>query len=169
MILLNKILESVLSKNKYELYCDMDGVLVNFEKGYEDLTSKNIKDQHIKGDEDFWEPIKNAGSKFWSNLEWMPDGKQLWNYIKKYNPELLTAPSREESSRIGKQEWVDKHIPGTSIIFKKAQNKKDLANPNTILIDDRKDNIDKWIEAGGIGIHHTSTSSTLKKLKKLKL
>ncbi len=169
MIMLNKILESILSQNKYKLYCDMDGVLVDFEKGYEDLTKQNIRGQYIKGDNDFWKPIKDAGYKFWSNLEWMSDGKQLWDYIKQYNPKLLTAPSREESSRIGKQKWVNKHIPGTPIIFKKAEEKKDLATPTSVLIDDREDNIQKWIDAGGIGIHHTSTLSTIKELQKLKL
>ena len=44
-----------------------------------------------------------------------------------------------------------------------------MASPNAILIDDRKDNIEQWIEAGGIGIHHTSTNSTIKKLQKLGL
>jgi len=40
-----------------------------------------------------------------------------------------------------------------------------FASPNSILIDDRKDNIDGWIENGGEGIVHTSAAETIKTLK----
>lgn len=158
------------SKQQYKLYCDMDGVLVDFERGYNDLTGKQTPGVDSTYDkDDFWGAITKAGVKFWANLNWMPDGQQLWSYIKQYNPQLLTAPSREESSRIGKLAWVDKNVPNTPIIFKQAKDKKDLAEPNAILIDDRKDNIQQWIDAGGIGIRHTSTESTIKQLQKLGL
>lgn len=158
------------AQQQYKVYCDMDGVIVDFEHGYDRLTGRKAPGVHSTyNKDDFWGAITKAGKDFWANLEWMSDGKQLWDYIKQYNPELLTAPSREESSRIGKQEWVDKHLPGTPIIFKQAKDKKDLAEPNAILIDDRKDNISQWRDAGGVGILHTSTASTIKKLKQLGL
>ena len=158
------------AKQQYKVYCDMDGVLVDFERGYNELTGKQTPGVDSTYDkEDFWSAITKAGAKFWADLNWMSDGQQLWDYIKQYNPKLLTAPSREKSSEIGKKEWVDKHIPGTPIIFKQAKDKKDLAEPNAILIDDRKDNIQQWIDAGGIGIRHTSTASTIKQLQKLGL
>ena len=155
---------------QYKVYCDMDGVIVDFERGYNDLTGKEAPGVHSTYDKtDFWSSITKAGAKFWADLNWMSDGKELWNYIKQYNPKLLTAPSREKSSEIGKQEWIDKHLPGIPVIFKQAKDKKDLAEPNAILIDDRKDNIQQWIDAGGIGIRHTSTESTIKQLQKLGL
>jgi predicted kinase len=163
---------SMLAENEqqYKVYCDMDGVIVDFERGYNDLTGKEAPGVHSTYDKtDFWSSITKAGAKFWADLNWMPDGKELWNYIKQYNPKLLTAPSREKSSEIGKKEWVKKHLPSTPVIFKQAKYKKDLAEPNAILIDDRKDNIQQWIDAGGIGIRHTSTSSTIEQLKKLGL
>jgi predicted kinase len=158
------------AQQQYKVYCDMDGVLVDFERGYNDLTGKKTPGvDSTYNKDDFWGAITKAGAKFWANLNWMSDGQQLWGYIKQYNPELLTAPSREESSRIGKLAWVDKNIPNTPIIFKQAKDKKDLAEPNAILIDDRKDNIQQWIDAGGIGIRHTSAESTIKQLQKLGL
>jgi len=157
-------------QQQYKVYCDMDGVIVDFERGYNDLTGKEAPGVHSTYDKtDFWSSITKAGAKFWADLNWMPDGKELWNYIKQYNPKLLTAPSREKSSEIGKKEWVKKHLPGTPVIFKQAKDKKDLAESNAILIDDRKDNIQQWIDAGGIGIRHTSTASTIEQLKKLGL
>jgi predicted kinase len=158
------------AEQQYKVYCDMDGVIVDFEHGYDRLTGRKAPGVDSTYDKnDFWAAITKAGKDFWANLEWMEDGQQLWNYIKQYNPTLLTAPSREESSRIGKQEWIDKNLPGTPVVFKQAKDKKDLAEPNAILIDDRKDNIQQWIDAGGIGIRHTSTTSTIKQLQKLGL
>jgi predicted kinase len=155
---------------QYKVYCDMDGVIVDFEHGYDRLTGRKAPGVNSTYDKtDFWGAITKAGKDFWADLEWMEDGKQLWSYIKQYNPKLLTAPSREESSRIGKKEWVYKNLPGTPIIFKQAKDKKDLAEPNAILIDDREDNIQQWVDAGGIGIRHTSTASTIKQLQKLGL
>jgi predicted kinase len=158
------------AEQQYKLYCDMDGVLVDFEQGYNDLTGKKTPGVDSTYDKnDFWSSITKAGAKFWAELNWMSDGQQLWDYIKQYNPTLLTAPSREQSSEIGKQEWINNNLPGTPVIFKQAKDKKDLAEPNAILIDDRKDNIQQWIDAGGIGIRHTSTESTIKQLQKLGL
>ena len=158
------------AQQQYKVYCDMDGVLVDFERGYNDLTGKQTPGVDSTYDKnDFWSAITKAGAKFWAELNWMSDGQQLWDYIKQYNPKLLTAPSREKSSEIGKQEWIDKNLPGIPVIFKQAKDKKDLAEPNAILIDDRKDNIQQWIDAGGIGIRHISTESTIKQLQKLGL
>jgi hypothetical protein len=149
------------------IYCDMDGVLVDFEKGYKDLTTE---DASYKTDPNkFWAPITKAGASFWIKLEWMPDGHELWDYIEKYNPTLLSAPSREESSRIGKRIWVKRNLPGTKLLLKSAERKQEYATPNAILIDDRKDNIDRWNAAGGIGIHHTSAAKTIEALEKLGL
>ena len=106
---------------------------------------------------------------YWVNLKWMPDGKQLWNYIKPYNPYILTAPSRDPGSKLGKKEWVEQLDNMKNIYFRAAQNKPDFSGKNRILIDDRADTIEKWNSKGGIGILHTSTENTIEQLKKLGL
>ena len=153
----------------YKIYCDMDGVLVDFESGYEKLTGIDLKGEYRPGVEDFWKPIEQAGVKYWASLKWMPDGKQLWGYIKQYTPELLSAPSKSESSKIGKYVWVKNNLPGTKLILRYASRKKELATPESILIDDRQVNIDQWEAAGGIGILHTSADNTISQLKELGL
>lgn len=155
-------------KINYKIYCDMDGVLADFESGYEKLTGVDLKGEFQKGD-DFWEPISKAGVGFWAGLKWMPDGQKLWDYLKPYKPDLLSAPSREDSSRIGKHVWVKHKIPGTKLILRYAKQKQELATPESILIDDRQVNIDQWEAAGGIGILHTSADNTISKLKELGL
>ena len=152
----------------YKIYCDMDGVLADFESGYEELTGIDLRGEFQKGD-DFWDPISKAGVGFWAGLKWMPDGQELWDYLKPFNPVLLSAPSREQSSRIGKHVWVKHKIPGTKLILRYASQKQELATPESILIDDRQVNIDQWEAAGGIGILHTSTANTIQQLQKLGL
>ena len=155
-------------EQKYRVFCDMDGVIVDFIKGYHELTGRDITGS-FHSDTAFWEPIDKAGYNFWMNLEWTKDGKKLWNYIKKYNPEILSAPSRQNDSRVGKHDWVKRELPDSHLILRSPENKKEFAKPNAILIDDRESNIDDWNKAGGIGILHTSTEDTIKQLQKLKL
>ena len=152
----------------YKIYCDMDGVLVDFIKGYLGLTGRDITGQYHT-DKRFWEPIDKAGVNYWVNLEWTPDCKALWDYIKKYNPELLSSPSIQNDSRVGKAKWVEKELPGVHLILRSASKKQEFANPNSILIDDRESNIAQWEAAGGIAIPHTSTPDTINQLKQLNL
>lgn len=155
--------------NNYTIFCDMDGVLVDFEQGYLDLTGIDIKNQFVQGDEKFWSPLSDAGAKFWATLNWMPDGKLLWQFIKKYKPNILSAPSKDRSSEIGKKAWCKIHIPNQydKIILVPSWKKKDYSGTNKILIDDRKENISDWKNSGGIGILHTSAVKTIFELKKL--
>ena len=102
-------------------------------------------------------------------MPWMPNGKQLWDYIKPNNPILLSSPSRSNSSRLGKRLWVRNNLPGTKLILANSYNKKNYADSNNILIDDRPSNIDQWKAAGGIGILFISTDQAIEELKKLGL
>ena len=165
-------LKNLLNENniKYSVFVDMDGVLTDFDKAYYELTGMKSSEAKSKlSVQEFWFPIKNAGRDWWINMDWMPDGKKLWSYIKKYDPTLLSAPSIERSSKVGKRGWVNNNLSGTKLIMTRSSNKKKYATPTSVLIDDTKRNIDDWNSSGGIGIHHTSTSNTIKELKKLGL
>ena len=94
---------------------------------------------------------------------------KLFRYIKKYNPSILSAPSRQDESRVAKHDWVNKELPGTQLLLRNAKHKKDFASPTSILIDDRIDNINDWRAAGGIAIHHLNTKHTIDQLKSLGL
>ena len=163
-----------IKKEEYVIYSDMDGVITDFDKRFMDYTEKKFQKrippaqyEIENGKEAFWDFITKEGVKFWVGMDWMPDGKTYWNYIKKYNPILLSAPSREESSKLGKRLWVKKNLPGTKLILAYAKDKQKEAAPNHILIDDRKSNIDEWRANGGIGILHTSAASTIEALHKI--
>ena len=166
MIKLSELMQEEIS---YKIYCDMDGVLVDFDRGYKELTGISPKGLENQDPAEFWKPITQAGAQWWIRLKWMPDGKALWDYIKQYSPDLLSAPSREESSKIGKRIWVKRELPDVKLILKPADEKYQYATPTSILIDDRQSNIAQWNQVGGIGIFHTSTQNTIKEVQKLGL
>jgi FMN phosphatase YigB (HAD superfamily) len=176
-------------EKKYVIFCDMDGVLVDFDEGYKELTGVTTQHADSQGKNEFWKLYRDSlkdkdisERSYWANLDWMPDGKQLWDYIKEYNPYVLTAPSvnfdipfeeryklENNESMQGKTEWVQRLPNMRKIYFRSAARKADFAGPNKILIDDRKDTIDSWNANGGIGILHTSTANTIKQLQELGL
>ena len=172
----NKIVEEI-EPQKYTLYCDMDGVLCDFERQFRNLTSSKNKKSGMSPNEyrdkysinSFWKIIDRAGTEFWADMPWMPDGQTLYEYIKPNLHSLLSAPSFDVSSEEGKQEWVDKNMPGTKLILAAAKNKQKHSKEGAILIDDREDTIREWDSQGGIGILHTSAANTIEKLIELGL
>jgi len=164
----------------YEVFVDMDGVLTDFERRFEQfagvtpdefMSQKEIQYGKDKANEQFWELVdKQIGVRFWAGMPWMPEGEELYKYIKKYKPSILTSPSREESSRIGKGVWVKRNMSGVPVKFGYgASGKAKFAGPNKILIDDREDNISSWKAAGGIGILFKNTEQVKNELSKLGL
>lgn len=161
------------------IYCDMDMVLVNFIAGANqaladagETASFTDKGQHNQKDKK-WEILKGV-DKFWAKLKPMPDAMQLWKFIKKYNPYILSTPSaRMPTSKPEKKEWLKKNlgmrnIKGVHLVPREDKQKWAVTNgsPN-ILIDDYIKNIREWEAKGGIGVHHTDAASTIQKLKKL--
>jgi len=164
---LNEDTSTKLKELKYKIYCDMDGVLVNFNKRFNNLTSSDpTQYREENGIDKFWEVIDNEGVGFWVGIEWMDDGKMLWEYLKSNfkDVELLSSPSRAENSRLGKRLWVRNHKLGVKLNLEYSRSKHKYAAPNHVLIDDREDIIKDWENKGGIGILHTSAENTIVKL-----
>ena len=174
----------------YQIYCDMDGVLVNFEAGVVKYITNKLqsgKAEELKAEigRDYIEREdinKNRSVRrymykelehhadFWRDLEWMPDGKELWSHIAQYNPYILTSPMKM-GSEIGKQEWIDNNLnppPPEKIFMHHDKYRRATTNgkPN-ILIDDFSKNTIPWAEAGGIAILHTSTAKTIQELEEI--
>jgi len=189
----------------YQIYCDMDGVLVDFEKGAVEQINKDLKDESITGKsidklrqklasmgretitsqhlakEDMEKRLKAArkymysrlqdDATYWADLDWNRGGKDLWSYISKYNPYILTTPMKDKASKIGKAMWIKENLtPVPEKVFMSDEKYKWATNedgsPN-ILIDDFTTNTIPWEEHGGIAILHTSTEKTIKELEEL--
>ena len=158
----------ITENNETIVYLDMDGVLTDFEKAFIGIDGSTPRETEKHGDDAFWDHVKKGGLDFWSKMPWMKGGKELWNYVKKSNVEILSAPARAipESNR-GKEIWIKRELGHIKLNLKRAREKHEFASPNAILIDDNKDNIDKWNTAGGKGIWHTSADKTIRELKNL--
>ena len=168
---LEKFINEVAVTTKYKIFSDMDGVLTDFDASFKKASDGIAPQDYEKkfGKDKFWELIDGKGVGYWVGMPYMTDGEQYWNYIKDYDVELLSSPSRSSTSRLGKRLWVRNNMPGIKLTLAQAAKKQNYAAPNHILIDDRKSNIDQWISQGGIGILHTSASDTISQLKKLGL
>lgn len=165
MIKLSRLLKEASS---YKIYCDLDGVLVDFRRGYIELTNQEPPELGAPYDKvSFWKPIDQSGGQFWANLYWTKDGHKLWDHIAPYNPEILSSPSNSQTSVEGKKEWMEKNLPGVKLNLEQSELKQLYAEPNAILIDDRSDICQKWAEAGGIAIQHINANSTISKLTEL--
>jgi len=155
----------------------MDGVLADFDKGVSEKMGKKLDQRQYDTDPKYrskmWRWVTNyskRGGKLWYELPLMPDAMQLWNYVKKFNPQILTAQGNPEyGAEPQKRKWIAEKI-GSNVpvlVTQKSREKAQYAAPNHILIDDRKKAIGPWREAGGIGILHTSAADTIKQLKEL--
>jgi len=143
----------------------MDGVLADFLKGTKYILGNNFDDTQW-----YRLPIH-----LYSILPKMNDADKLWNFINKYDIEILSAIPSIKRGNIhryagnDKIYWMKKNFnfPKSKINIVSSSEKKNYANPSTILIDDSKKNIDEFIKNGGIGIHHLSAEKTINELKKL--
>lgn len=162
-------------KPEYRIYIDMDGVLCDFEKGIHDIDGKTNAQELFKQPENaLWEHIAKKGLfEFFSELEWHPEGKKLWEYIKdKPRIQILSSLGRtnpdKEATRRAKLKWLKEHgITIPSNFSQKASDKQAWADSKAILIDDYDKNIKDWNEKGGIAIQFKTADEAIKKLEEL--
>ena len=168
------------------IFCDLDGVLVDFNRGFKNLeensdklTPKEYDKEH--GKHSMWKIIDPEGEKFWIRLKWTKDGRELWDYLTRYNPIILSSPSRSKHSIPGKMEWIKRNLgitqakPTTSAsdwdpesrIILSSDKFKFARSKNDILIDDTRAKLDKWTAAGGTGIFHNDATDTIRVLEEI--
>ena len=148
------------------IYLDMDGVLTDFTKAFKNTAGFEVKDGNAGDNDSVYAVLQQVSEEFWSKMAWMPDGKELWNYVKKLNVVICSTPVDNEVCRVGKKKWCRDNL-GAQVKVILTQEKEKYADHNSILIDDREKVLNKWTKAGGIGILHKNTKDTLKQLKKI--
>ena len=169
------------------IYCDMDGVLCDFRKGIENMFKLKSKDPSMPGpmqmagfsDPNEWFNEPNTRSKwqpiqdykmFWPSMDWTSDGKQLWRFIQKFKPHILSAYSPYDKNCIrGKNLWIERNLKisdKSKIHLVRRAEKKAYSN-GSILIDDFGRNVKEWKSGGGIPIKHKTANQTISELKKL--
>lgn len=159
-------------KQEIRIFCDLDGVLADFEKGVFTISGLKTSDQSVSK---MWQRIASS-DKFFENLDFMPDGYNLWMSVLEINckvssklPTLLTGVPSSNNKRheIEKKNWCKKKLGDEfEVITCNSADKYKYAKQNYILIDDRIKNGIEWKRSGGIFIHHTNNLRTIYELKK---
>lgn len=113
--------------------------------------------------EEFWLPINHGGSEFWENLALLPWWEELIQLVETYtdNWHIVSAPSRCPTSYMGKVKAFKKVLGQDFDRFILTPRKHLFAKPNTILIDDRMENVEKFNRAGGYGFVFPSIGNSL--------
>jgi hypothetical protein len=157
------------------VYLDLDGVMVNFDKKLQEIFGTEYK--NVSPDV-LWSTLGDIPNLY-LNLEPMPNYLTLFNFLKqlenngKIKLEILTSlPYSTKMLVTSKQDkiaWVREHLDKDVVIntvvggAKKAQFVK---HPTDILIDDLERNIIAWQNSGGTGILHKSIAYTIAGLGK---
>lgn len=155
------------------VYCDMDGVLSDFGGGFYKLT--NIRPENVS-DPEMWARIDAYGkARFFSELEWMAGGKELWNFITNnfLKAKILSALGKsdkiDKQTTQGKLMWIRHNIPSLQlddiILVDNKHKKRHYSKSGDIIIDDTLIVIQEWIKKDGIGILHKTASDTISQLK----
>ena len=143
-----------------DIYLDMDGVLVDFlrrlcawfnkENPYSQPRSQGVWDCYKLlglGPVDIASALNT--SRFWREMEWMPDGKDIFTAVAravgKQNICILTHTSNFPEAAGGKAWWLSEHLPGVParILFgdDAPEAKASKAASDTILVDDSDANV----------------------------
>ena len=91
------------------IYCDLDGVLVDFRGGCKELNA-------INGYNVDWEKVHDAGIDFWANLNWTKEGERFYKWLEKFCDEegidlcILSQVSYNDGV-FGKLEWIRNNMP----------------------------------------------------------
>lgn len=160
------IYESKINENPldYQIYCDMDGVLCDFDKQFEHYFGVN-HNEYIKekGNKAFELAVSKVGQEFWETMPWMPGGEELWKVIGPMGAKILSSPGDFDGAEEGKRAWIEANLnpQPKDIIFKQTGNKHSVLNKatakNSVLIDDYSKNLNPWEKSGGKGIKHKSS------------
>ena len=158
-----------------KIYLDMDGVLADFFGGLE----KHFDVKHWKQIPKTEESILNLkGTDFFNQLEPYPSSNELVDFVINLVGEdgwgINSSPLRgdRDNSAYWKRVWLTRHfmMPNVeNLIFtgRKEQFATDRfdGTPN-ILVDDKPDNVSRWINKGGIGIRYQANEDSLVDLKR---
>ncbi len=156
-----------------QIFLDMDGVLADFESKIAEMLGEKVWNNDA-GHRVYDEHKRELTSKhMFRKMDPLPDAWKLtdWCLNSGIHTEILTAAGTVNRELVvrDKIEWIREHInPYWTVIptFKGSQ-KAAFAHKKAVLIDDRDKNIDCWVEAGGIGILHTTADDTIRQLNEI--
>lgn len=159
-----------LKSAKYKVFVDLDGVLVDFDAGVEALFGRKPDDLPPPV---LWSRLAKTPG-FYDTLEWMADGRTLWDFVKQFEPTILTGLPRGAWAEPQKRAWCARELgEAVPVITCLSKEKADKAKASVaegivpILIDDRESLRESFEAAGGIFVFHTRAEESIAALRKL--
>jgi|ERR1700733_1803646 hypothetical protein len=148
-----------------QLFVDMDGVLADFDTGYEAAFGSRPDKQADNVD---WAAVRGVAG-FYLGLPPMPDMAELWAHIGRHRPIVLTGvPRSVDEAADNKRRWARQHLgPHVEVRCCRSQDKCLHAAPGDILIDDWEKYRRLWIAKGGRWVTHWTAAQTILALTEL--
>jgi len=154
----------------YRLFIDLDGVLVDFDSGVQEIFGQSPENLSPRV---MWPRLAKT-SRFYEKLDWLPDGRDLWQFARSFSPWILTGLPIGSWAEPQKRAWCLRELgPEVSVVTCLSREKHYKAlevcadGEIPVLVDDRLKLQDPWQDVGGIFIHHSSAATSIAALKKL--
>ena len=146
-------------KRPWQIFCDMDGVLADFDAHHEAVFGVR-PDKRL--DNVDWGAVRGV-KDFYLNIPPMADMPMLWDFIGRFNPIVLTGvPLSVAEAPDNKRAWVAKHLgPHVEVRCCRSREKCLHAKPGDVLVDDWEKYRQLWLDAGGRWITHRSADETI--------
>ena len=164
-----------MEKQKFQLFLDLDGVLVDFNRGVRFYTGKAPEDQ-TPGQ--MWSALSRV-KNYYAKLDWTGDGRELWEKTQELDPVILTGLPLGKWAEPQKREWcrreLGRDIPVICGMSREKHllawdwlHENGLGDAVPVLIDDRLNLKFPWEEAGGRFILHFSARESLEQLDEIR-
>jgi len=147
------------------LFLDLDGVLADFDAGYEKLAGER---PDKSSDDVDWRLVASRPD-FYLNLPPTRDFVELWTFAAPHRPTILTGvPSSIPQAAEQKRAWVASFCgPSIRVITCASKDKYRHAEPGDVLVDDWEKHRRAWLDAGGIWVTHVDAATTIAALRDL--
>jgi len=148
---------------------DVDGVLADFPRAACKLHGRPyLYEEPLRADavgvwdmekcwgiseDEFWEPINEAGEEFWRTLDFTPDAHEIIEIVERIvgreNVIPVTSCIHHPSAAAGRVAWIHERLPQYRGEFFLGAAKHKIAAPDVVLVDDADKNIKRFRDAGG--------------------
>lgn len=147
---------------RWQVYCDLDGVLADFDRGVVERTGLIPKE--FRRRRKMWRSLAPPSTPaFFADLEWMQGAPDLWKFLEPLSPAILTGSPSGSWAAPQKRRWCRRKLdlPADRVLVVDASDKALFSHPGAVLVDDRSEYRAAWEARGGIFVHYTSALDSI--------